>query len=101
MREGPGYEPCQNREKKSGVLDELARGPRQAARKGKRVVGKTGEKPSEESCPVSHPPGSSCRLHPASCTIPTVYRFGQSRRVMNETREENKSRGKEILWSSI
>ena len=24
MREGPGYEPCQNREKKSGVLDELA-----------------------------------------------------------------------------
>src|SRR5205823_3872346 len=45
--------------------------------------------------------GSSCRLHPASCTIPAVYRFGQSRRVMNETREESKSRGKEILWSSV
>ena len=24
MRKGPGYEPCQNREKKSGGLDELA-----------------------------------------------------------------------------
>ena len=33
--------------------------------------------------------------------MPTVYRFGESRRVMNETREENKSRGKEILWSSV